>query len=139
MSEPLLRAPLLLNLLQDIEYSEQTRDEFDLTKLCERKSDLYGKAGSNERRDVQKKFDQIRRKSPASYGNYLDDKRVNRSQALQREIRLAEAETEDQAQAQAQAKDTSDFLDSSSSDETISTTTQVRADSLLPLYLCSFF
>ena len=84
---------LVKNLLQDIEASGKTRREFNLPKLLEEKRHTYGEAGSDKRRDVQKKFDLLKRKTPLQYQKVLDKKGVNSGEALQREIRSLESES----------------------------------------------
>ena len=58
---------LVKNLAQDIEASGKTRKEFNLRQLVEEKRHTYRDAGSEKRRQVQKKFDTILRKTPQAY------------------------------------------------------------------------
>jgi hypothetical protein len=80
---------LTKNLLQDIEASGWTRKEFNLLAYLDSKQDTYGTRFSTNprRREAQKKFDQLKRKTPVSYQKILDKLGVNSGEALKREIR----------------------------------------------------
>jgi hypothetical protein len=82
--------PLLLQLLQDIEGSNQTRQEFRLKALFEQKPYVYGEAASELRRSCQKKFHQLKLKTPANYLKLLDKLQVGCGQGLERELRREE-------------------------------------------------
>ena len=62
---------LLGQLLKDIEESGKTRDEVNLLAVCNRKEVFYGKPGSTKRRALQRKFDDLKRRSARSYKNYI--------------------------------------------------------------------
>ena len=78
---------LVKNLVQDIEGTDRTRKSFNLPKLVAEKAHTYGAEGSEKRRAVQKKFDQLKRKSPQEYRRFLDRLEVTPGEGLQREIR----------------------------------------------------
>jgi len=78
---------LVKNLVQDIEGTDHTRKSFNLPKLVAEKAHTYGAEGSEKRRAVQKKFDQLKRKSPQEYRRFLDRLEVTPGEGLQREIR----------------------------------------------------
>jgi hypothetical protein len=82
-----LESILIKNLAQDIEASGLTRKEFNLGTYLDTQQLTYGKRGDKRRRDVQKKFDQLLRKSPEAYLKFLDKYNVNSGEALKREIR----------------------------------------------------
>ena len=67
---------LVKNLLQDIEKSGKTRKDFSLPALVNTNPNLYGGPGSELRRAVQKKFDQVQRKKPKNYRKLLDQVRI---------------------------------------------------------------
>ena len=69
---PLIPAWKEKQLAQDIELSGKTRDDFSLSNVADAKVGVYGKSGSAERRSVQQKFDQLKRKDTKAYQRYLD-------------------------------------------------------------------
>ena len=99
-------------LAQDIELSGKTRDEFNLAVVADAKAAVYGKAGSAERRAVQQKFDQLKRKDPKAYQRYLDKIGVEHGEGVKRELRLAEGSSSESSDS-----------DSSSSESKIKTST----------------
>ena len=82
-----LEAVLIKNLVQDIEASAKTRKAFNLKKLVDEKAHTYGQEGTEKRRSLQKKFDQIKRKTPQEYQRFLDKIEVNPGEGLKRELR----------------------------------------------------
>jgi hypothetical protein len=80
---------LVKNLVEDIEASGKTREEFNLLQLVEKKRHTYGDSGSLKRRAVQKKFDQLLRKTPQAYQGFLDKLQVNSGEGLKRELRAS--------------------------------------------------
>jgi hypothetical protein len=78
---------LCKSLAQDIEASGKTRTNFDLLKLVNLKPSVYGEAGSDTRRSVQRKFDLYRRKTPKAYLKILDTFEVPPGEGLKRELR----------------------------------------------------
>ena len=82
--------PLLLQLLQDIDSSNQTKEEFSLKALFGRKPHIDSKPANEVHRSCQKKFSQLKFKSPASYLKLLDKLQVGCGQGLERELRKAE-------------------------------------------------
>ena len=77
---------LIKNLAEDIEASNVTRNQFDLGQLVSRKPFLYGAPGSEKRRAVQKKFAELKRKTPGDYFKFLGKVAVLPGQALKREL-----------------------------------------------------
>jgi hypothetical protein len=105
-------------LLKDIERSNTPRQDFDLRKLVNNKVSVYGASGSDLRRAVQKKFDQVRRKPPKSYSKLLDSFQIPRGTAFERELRVhrekngggndddeSEDESEDDSEDESEDKD----------------------------------
>jgi hypothetical protein len=82
---------LVKNLAQDIEASGKTRKDFSLTQYLANNKNLYGEAGSKKRRDAQKKFTELVRKSPEAYQNFLDKFGVIAGEGLKRELRTSKS------------------------------------------------
>jgi hypothetical protein len=74
-------------LLQDFEASGETRLGFDLLGLCENNEDIYGTSGSVARRQVQKRFDNIKRRNINGYISYLKDLGIKPGDATRAEQR----------------------------------------------------
>jgi hypothetical protein len=79
---------LVKDLCQAIEDSGKTRNEFNTADFQQKEFRIYGgPTNSNRRRNLQKKFDEIKRKSPQSYQRFLDKFRVIPGEGLKRELR----------------------------------------------------
>lgn len=119
---------LVKNLCQDIEASNSTRSAFDLKNLVSSRSHTYGEEGSEKRRAVQKKFDQLRRKTPDSYQRFLDKLSVAAGEGLQRELRIDPEESSED-------EDDEDFTE-----EPVSDSHQISISVLLPCLIraCCF-
>jgi hypothetical protein len=103
-----LDALLVKNLVQDIEASGKTRKEFNLPQLVEAKRHTYGEAGTTKRRAVQKKFDQIVRKSPKVYQKFLDKLQVNSGEGLKRELRASDSSDNSESSESSESGSVSD-------------------------------
>ena len=84
------------NLAQDIEASGKTRKEFNFTAYLAKDSTvaLYGPIGDPRRRDLQRKFDELKRKSPKAYLWFLDRHKVDSGEAFKRELRESQRNEE---------------------------------------------
>jgi hypothetical protein len=75
-------------LLQDLERSGIPRQEFDLLGLCNTAEQIYGFPGSDLRRQVQKRFCHIKKKSVYNYVKYLESFQVLPGRATREELTM---------------------------------------------------
>jgi hypothetical protein len=76
----------LKQLLQDIESTNQSRNSFNLLRLCNEHPRTYGTKGSEARRLVQKKFSLLKRLPITSYVRLLHERQVDPSAVTLRAI-----------------------------------------------------
>ena len=70
------QSPLLIweykQLLLDIEATDEARCDIDFRKFCEDNPALYGKKGTEKRRNFQRRFQKLKEKTPSAYLQILD-------------------------------------------------------------------
>jgi hypothetical protein len=108
--------PLLVEkaLLQIIEKRNQSRDEVALKHICDSNKELFGRPGSDERREIQMFWKNCKSRTPGSYARHLQKLKITPSEATTRELQdqgrqpslaSAESDNEDKGEEQDESFD----------------------------------
>ena len=92
--------------LEAIELANKPRDQTQIKPICDRLQDFCGKPGTSTRRDVQERWNNLRRRSIRSYIEHLKSFEIEPSKARLEELRLHGTEPSDDSDSDS---DTNDF------------------------------
>jgi hypothetical protein len=116
-------------LLEDIEGTGKLRSDISLLSICNSSISVYGKPGSDRRRLVQKRFDNLNRLTIKQWSSYLDQFEVSHGLATARELWRPEPRRQQEPPADPEPETTSAAEDTVSLAVSLGTTSMVETTS----------